>query len=239
MADIIEKSPTELAVEAIVAEVTESKKSTPLRRVTRGLERTGVRIVYSIAGEDGHAPLQEYGRPYVRGPEVGPYEGNIMGYEYRTRDASGAYVPHDYAIVLRAAPVEGRGVVSWAYTPIADETIEEAETEEVQVEIPGEDIVKLVKGKQVITKGVSTFSTETSVVLVDGAVKYKAPVVKEARNGVIDGMLDMLVGAGLGHWYWRSLEELEKDTGETAAEVRKNWPQEWVGENGLRMLEIS
>ena len=106
--------------------------------------------------------------------------------------------------------------------PVVDESTIDAETETVKVKV----------GK-VTEYQVCALRDE------DGQPVCKPPVVTKGVNLIIDGMLDMLVGAGLVHWYWRDIEDLETDPGETAAEVRKNWPSDWTGESCLTMLEIS
>lgn len=207
--------------EQLIANIKASREPTELRRYESGPARTGHRIVYSVAGPDGHAPLDVYGAPYVRGASTGEYAGGVCGYEYRRQDAAGQYIPGDYAVVLRAAEAP-RGVISWAYTPVVDEARIDTETETVAVKV-----------------GKTTEYEVRPIIDKDGAFVTKAPVVTGGVNLIIDGMLDILVGAGLVHWYWRSLEELETDPGETAKEVLAAWPKEWVGDEGLRLLEIS
>jgi hypothetical protein len=209
------------AAEQLIASIKSSRQPTELRRYESSAPRTGTRIVDSVSGPDGHAPLDVYGAPYVRGPSTGEYAGGVTGYEYRTRGPDGQYVPGDYAIVLRAADAP-RGVISWAYMPVVDETRIDTETDTVAAVVDGKQEYQVVP---VIDK--------------EGQPVYRKPVVTQGVNLIIDGMLDMLVGAGLVHWYWRSLEELETDPGETAAEVRKNWPSDWAGDSGLTMLQIS
>ena len=74
------------------------------------------RLVYSIVGSDGHAPLQDYSAPYVRGPEAPMYLGKITGWEYRVPQADGTWEPGNFALILAAARTE-RGVLSWVYVP--------------------------------------------------------------------------------------------------------------------------
>jgi hypothetical protein len=209
------------AAEQLIASIKASREPTELRRYESSAPRTGTRIVYSVAGPDGHAPLDVYGAPYVRGPSTGEYAGGVTGYEYRTRDAAGQYVPGDYAIVLRAAEAP-RGVISWAYMPVVDESTIDTETETVEVKV-----------------GKATEYEVRPVVGEDGQPVYRDPVITEGVNLIIDGMLDMLVGAGLVHAYWPSLDALVADEGNIASEVFKSWPKEWASENGLQMLEIS
>jgi hypothetical protein len=217
-----DKAAAKLATQAAKDKM-KADRANVINRFTRGIECTGVRIVLSVADDDGHAPLADYAEPYIRGPVCGPYAGNVNGFEYRPVDEAGQYIGHDYAIVMRVVPVGTDGILSWAYTPVADEI-----TELLTIQRKANGNPKLDKDGNI-----------QPILDANGNFQYDAPVVTAQCNLVIDAMLDALMEAGLVYSYWTSLADLEADTGADAMAVKASWPVEWVVDGVRTMLQIS
>ncbi len=129
------------------------------------VQRLMPRIVLSLAGPDGHAPLQDYSAPYARSTVCSLPGYGFEGWEYRAPGFA------ECAVVFRVAPCTLTGgypgVLSFAYVPCD---------------------------------------------------------VGDNTNMVFESIATPLQQAGLIVGWWRTLADLEVDSGAAATLAKSLWP---------------